>query len=142
MKAVIYARNAVKARTKVGNSTRAQVAACLMYAQKKGWDVVGVFVDAGFSGANLDRPALKKLRTLLSGASIERVVTTDLSRLSRSIADLLMLESEFAKRGAKLHCATTNARISHAKVARVCRNLDRIRARDEDGPHTTMKEKQ
>lgn len=125
MKAVIYARNAVKARTTLGNSTRKQVATCRQYAQEKGWDVVGVFVDAGYSGAKLDRPALNRLRASLARDSIKRVVACDLSRLSRSVADLLILEAEFAKRGTKLQCATANAGNSLVQLARVCRNLTR-----------------
>jgi len=123
MKAVIYARNAVKARTKFGNSTRKQVATCRQYAEEKGWNVVGVFVDAGFSGAKLDRPALKRLRTLLARDSIQRVVVRDLSRLSRSAVDLLTLEKEFVKRGVKLHCVTIHAGNSHMMLARRCTML-------------------
>lgn len=123
MKVVVYARNATRMHGKVGNSTRAQVATCHRYTQRKGRDLVGVFVDVGFPSSKLDRPALDKMRTLLARDSIKRVVVRDLSHLTRSIVDLLMLEKEFARRGTKLHCVMINAKASRAKFGRALRSI-------------------
>ncbi len=105
MKAVIYARTA-KRRTLPGHSIQDQVKSFRRYAKENGLDVTEEFADPGRSGATLDRPALNNMRELIGRDSIKALVIADLTRLSRSSADLSVLEKEFAKRGTRLHCVT------------------------------------
>jgi len=104
MKALIYARVATKARTESRGSIRDQTDAVCHYAQANGFDIAGVFTDAGSSGARLERPALKKMRRMIAHYSIDVVVVRDLSRLSRSVTDLLTLQNEFAGHGTQVCC--------------------------------------
>ena len=109
MKAVIYARTATTEQAEHGSSLPAQIEACRKYAKDNGFEVAEVFADAGYSGAKLDRPALKKMRDLIARGSISAVVISDPARLTRSITDMPLLESEFAKKGAHLHDARRGA---------------------------------
>jgi DNA invertase Pin-like site-specific DNA recombinase len=63
------------------------------------------FSDAGFSGASLNRPSLRKMRAFITRGSIDVVIVYDLSRLTRSVANNTILESEFARHGASLRTA-------------------------------------
>ena len=109
MKAVIYARTATTQQAEHGKGISAQIEACRQYAKDNGFDVTEVFADAGYSGAKLDRPALRNMRGLIARDSISAVVVSDLTRLTRSITDKSVLESEFAKKGAHLHDARRGA---------------------------------
>ena len=47
--------------------------------------------DGGFSGATLDRPALRQLLADVQAGSVDVVVTYKLDRLSRSLTDFVKL---------------------------------------------------
>lgn len=68
---------------------------------------IRIYEDAGFSGKNTDRPALRRLlRDIRSGAA-SQVVVWKLDRLSRSLRDTLaMIEDIFAPSGATLVSVT------------------------------------
>lgn len=109
MKAVIYARTATTMQTNQGNSIRAQIKNCQKYARANALNVRQVFADAGFSGARLERPALRRMRELIARDRISAVVVADLSRLTCSVIDLSTLRKEFGKRGTQLHCVARGA---------------------------------
>ena len=47
--------------------------------------------DGGFSGATLDRPALRRLLTDVESGNVDVIVTYKLDRLSRSLTDFVKL---------------------------------------------------
>lgn len=104
MRSVIYARVATRRQIDKTERIRAQIAICNRYAQNHGYKVVEVFKDQGYLGTRLDRPALNKMRKLIARGSIEPAIAHDLSRLTRSVSDTLILEEELAKRGTQLQC--------------------------------------
>jgi DNA invertase Pin-like site-specific DNA recombinase len=55
--------------------------------------------DGGFSGASLDRPALKQLLKDIEAGKVDCVVVYKVDRLSRSLLDFARLLSLFEKRG-------------------------------------------
>ena len=66
----------------------------------EGWHTVPtVYNDGGFSGANLERPALKQLLADIEARRIDCVVVYKVDRLSRSLLDFARLLSLFDKRG-------------------------------------------
>jgi len=70
------------------------------FCYAKGWTVVKFYTDAGYSGGNTDRPALKQMLQDIAGKKIDSVVVYKLDRLSRSQKDTLMLiEDEFLAHG-------------------------------------------
>lgn len=56
-----------------------------------GWQVFDVYTDAGFSGATLDRPGLKRLIEDVKANKVNKVLVYKLDRLSRSQKDTLYL---------------------------------------------------
>lgn len=70
------------------------------YSEAMGWDVYGVYTDAGFSGSNTERPALQRLIRDVENHRIDRVLVYKLDRLSRSQKDtLLLIEDVFLAHG-------------------------------------------
>lgn len=60
------------------------------------------FVDAGYSGSTLIRPALERLRDAVAGGEIERVYVYAPDRLARKYAYQVMLVDEFQRAGIEL----------------------------------------
>src|SRR5918994_5658511 len=77
------------------NSLDAQREACLAYIEsqrREGWIAIDDhFDDGGFSGGNLDRPALQRLLRDIEAGKIDTVVCYKIDRLSRSLADFVRL---------------------------------------------------
>jgi len=64
-----------------------------------GWEVVPErYDDGGFTGANMDRPALQRLLTDIEASRVDVVVVYKVDRLSRSLLDFARLIEVFDKR--------------------------------------------
>ena len=59
------------------------------YCTAKGWSLAKIYSDGGYSGGNIERPALKEM--LLHLSDVNAVVVYKLDRLSRSQKDTLTL---------------------------------------------------
>src|SRR6266567_156761 len=72
-----------------------------------GWSVVADrYDDGGYTGGNLERPALQKLLTDLKAGKIDCVVIYKVDRLSRSLLDFARLMEIFEKHGVSLVSVT------------------------------------
>ncbi len=60
------------------------------------------FIDNGYSGSNLTRPALEKLRDKVSGGEIDKIYVHSPDRLSRKYVYQMILLEEFQKYGAEI----------------------------------------
>ncbi|KAK0360300.1 hypothetical protein LTR94_027839 [Friedmanniomyces endolithicus] len=73
------------------NSLHAQRDACAAYVMSQageGWTLLPeVYDDGGYSGGNLDRPALQRLMADIEAKKIDVVVVYKVDRLTRSLAD-------------------------------------------------------
>jgi site-specific DNA recombinase len=66
--------------------------------QHEGWTCLPThYDDGGFTGANLDRPALKRLLTDIEAGKIDSVIVYKVDRLSRSLLDFGRLLETFEK---------------------------------------------
>jgi site-specific DNA recombinase len=76
-----------------GTTLETQRERCSLYVRSQGWQVNEelIFIDDGYSGGSLERPAMTKLRHLIKERKIDCVVTYSLDRLSRSVADTVQL---------------------------------------------------
>ena len=62
----------------------------------EGWRIIpDLYDDGGYSGGNMDRPALKRLIEDIKGGRIDIVVVYKVDRLSRSLADFAKLVEVF-----------------------------------------------
>jgi site-specific DNA recombinase len=76
-------------------SERAQADGTLVPAERE-------FIDNGFSGATLIRPALDRLRDLVSFGAIDRIYVHSPDRLARNYAYQVLLIDEWRRRGIEL----------------------------------------
>jgi len=85
------------------NTLDAQREASEAYIQSQrqnGWELIHErFDDGGFSGANLERPALKRLLESIDAGAVDVVVVYKLDRLTRSLLDFAKLMERFDRRG-------------------------------------------
>ena len=85
------------------NSLHAQREACEAYvaSQKgEGWRLLQtVYDDGGFSGGDMDRPALKLLMADVEAGRLDTVVVYKVDRLTRSLADFAKMVERFDARG-------------------------------------------
>src|SRR5262245_38072296 len=71
------------------NSLQAQREACEAYiARQTGWQLLPArYDDGGYTGANLERPAFRKLLLDVEAGKVDIVVVYKVDRLSRSLLD-------------------------------------------------------
>jgi DNA invertase Pin-like site-specific DNA recombinase len=85
------------------NTLDAQREACQAYiiSQKaEGWSAVKThYDDGGFSGGNMERPALKKLMDDIQAGKVHIVVVYKIDRLTRSLMDFAKLVEVFDRHG-------------------------------------------
>src|ERR1039458_2495885 len=83
------------------NSLDAQREAAEAYiaSQKhEGWTLVpDAYNDGGFTGANMDRPALKRLLADIEAGTVDNVLVYKVDRLSRSLLDFARIVKIFEK---------------------------------------------
>lgn len=90
-KTAIYVRVSTDAQREEGYSVEAQKEMAEAYVKSKGIKNFEFYVDGGFSGSNIERPALKQLIEDVKLGKINMVVVYKLDRLSRSQKDTLYL---------------------------------------------------
>ena len=69
------------------------------YAQEKGYEVVGEYLDVGYSGATLDRTVLDRLRDAFSSGEFGLVLMHSLDRLVRRVVYQYLILEEVKKAG-------------------------------------------
>ncbi|MCL6547535.1 MAG: recombinase family protein [Alicyclobacillus sp.] len=91
----IYARVSTEEQARSGYSIASQLREC---RKKAGFDSVIEYVDEGYSGEFLERPALTRLRNDVQSGMIRRVICYDPDRLSRKLVHQLMVTEEIERR--------------------------------------------
>ena len=85
------------------NSLEAQRDAGLAFIASQrieGWIAVGDgYDDGGYSGGNMDRPALRRLMVDIEAGKIDTVVVYKIDRLTRSLPDFAKLVEVFDRNG-------------------------------------------
>jgi len=110
VRAAIYTRVSTEKQAEkygIPSQIEAQKKKCL----EKGWTPVidgdkDAFIDDGYSGAELDRPALNRLRQAAKEGRVDVVLSYDPDRLSRKLYHQMILAEEFEKQGIKLEFVT------------------------------------
>ena len=95
-KVSIYIRVSTTQQAEEGYSIEAQKERLISYCKAKGWNIYNIYVDGGYTGSNIERPALEKMMNEL--VHIDVVLVYKLDRLSRSQKDTLyLIEEKFLK---------------------------------------------
>ncbi|RJP29067.1 MAG: hypothetical protein C4533_04520 [Candidatus Omnitrophota bacterium] len=112
MRVALYTRVSTEDQAREGFSLEVQRAYLLQYAKNFTWDVIctmsgrDVYVDDGYSGGNMDRPALQRLLFDARNKQFDLVLVYKQDRLSRRLKDLLGLLEEFDSLGIGYKSAT------------------------------------
>ena len=97
---VLYARLSVTKEESV--SIARQLQSCRRYAEARGWEVIGEFIDDGVS-ATANRPEDRNgWAALLSVTDFDAVIIWKVDRLARRVLDFLHADEALQKRGAGL----------------------------------------
>lgn len=97
----IYARVSTDAQAETGYSIADQIRTCRAHAEKIGLEIIE-YVDDGYSGEYIERPALDRLRSDLRSKLITNVIVYDPDRLSRNLTNQLVIADDIEKAGANL----------------------------------------
>ena len=85
------------------NSLEAQREACVSYVESQrheGWSALPtLYDDGGYSGGNIERPAMKQLLVDITDGKIDVVVVYKVDRLTRSLADFAKIVEQFDAKG-------------------------------------------
>lgn len=97
---VLYARLSVTKEESV--SIARQLQSCRRYAEARGWQVVGEFIDDGVS-ATANRPEERRgWRSLIEARDFDAVIIWKVDRLARRVLDFLHADETLQQRGAGL----------------------------------------
>jgi DNA invertase Pin-like site-specific DNA recombinase len=105
-KAKIYIRVSTEDQAREGYSLEAQRKQLEDFVREKGYDLLGVYEDAGFSGKDTDRPALQQLLLDAKEGKFETLVTLSPDRLSRNIIDQAAIREILEKSNVQLKFLT------------------------------------
>jgi site-specific DNA recombinase len=114
-RAVLYARVSTDEQAKKGYSISDQLGTLRAYAAGRGYEVVEECVDDGWSGADPDRPGLRRVMELAQTGRAEVVVAMKRDRFFRSRLYRLLMDKDLEEHGVKLEAMNdTGNRIGDA----------------------------
>jgi site-specific DNA recombinase len=101
LRAAVYARVSSEEQRE-GQTIDSQIAELERFAREKGWGLVGVYKDEGWSGALLSRPALDRLRDDAAQRRFDLVLLNDVDRLARDVAHLGIVKRDLERKGVRV----------------------------------------
>lgn len=105
--AAIYIRVSTAEQALEGYSIQSQTEKLQAYCKAMDFNVYDVYTDPGFTGANLNRPAMQKLISDVQEHFVDVVIVMKLDRLSRSQKDTLhLIEDVFLANGCEFTSVT------------------------------------
>lgn len=92
----LYARQSVEKEGSVSIETQLDYCKSMIKINEQMKDV-NFYIDKGFSGGNIERPAFQQLIKDIESGKIEKVIVYKLDRISRSLADFMKIQQIFEK---------------------------------------------
>jgi site-specific DNA recombinase len=112
--AVAYCRTANALRGEPLEAVKQQARAIRRYAKGRGVTICETYMDAGVSGATLDRIALQRLLADCRAGKVGTVLVQDSDRLSRDTGQLIELLGSFVTAGVQVEFSTQAGRDQYA----------------------------
>src|ERR671916_322292 len=100
-RAILYARVSTDEQARSGYSLAQQLEALREYGAREGYEIMEEIEDKGYSGANLARPGLDRVRDLVAAGGVDVVLAQDRDRLARKVVHNGLLEEELSKHACK-----------------------------------------
>ncbi len=145
----VYLRVSTDTQAEEGYSLSEQEERLRKYCEAMGWVLVKIYTDGGFTGANMDRPALQEMIKAIEKGEADIVLVDKLDRLSRSLFDTLYLiqrvftpnEVSFVSRAEAFETSTPFGR-AMVSILAVFAELERerLKERTADGRKGRAKE--
>lgn len=105
MKCVAYMRVSTEKQVEEGNGLDSQKRDILDYANKNDIIIRDWYIDDGYTGTNMDRPALQRLISDCYSKKVDTVISFKMDRLSRGMVDgLYIIEKIFVPNDVKFIC--------------------------------------
>lgn len=105
MECVAYMRVSTEKQAEEGNGLESQKRDIMIYAGKNNFIIKEWYIDDGYTGSNMERPALKRMINDCCSKRIKNIIAFKLDRLSRSMIDgLYMIEKIFVPNGVNFKC--------------------------------------
>jgi DNA invertase Pin-like site-specific DNA recombinase len=99
MQVLGYVRVSTDEQSDSGAGLEAQRLAIAAECERRGWRLIGVIEDAGFSAKDLKRPGIQAALQALQAGDAKALVAAKLDRLSRSMMDFTGLMATAQKQG-------------------------------------------
>src|ERR1039458_7771069 len=99
MRVIGYVRVSTEEQTNSGAGLAAQRAAVKAECERRGWQLVDVIEDAGYSAKDLKRPGVQMALETLERHEASGLVVAKLDRLSRSMLDFTGIMAKAQKQG-------------------------------------------
>jgi site-specific DNA recombinase len=97
------------------DAQRESAEAFIASQQHEGWTCLSEhYDDGGFSGGNMDRPALNRLLADIAAGKVDCVVVYKVDRLSRSLLDFARIMETFDKHGVSFVSVTQQFNTTHS----------------------------
>lgn len=101
LRAAIYARVSSEEQRE-GQTIDSQIAELERFIREKGWLLVSMYKDEGWSGALLSRPALDRLRDDAARRQFDLILLNDVDRLARDVAHLGIVKRDLERSGVRV----------------------------------------
>src|SRR6266849_2145653 len=101
LRLAIYARVSTEEQRE-GQTIDSQVSELERFSREKGWPIVGIYKDEGWSGGIMERPDLDRLRDDARRGVFQAVLINDVDRLARDVAHLGVIKRDLEKKGMKV----------------------------------------
>src|ERR1700684_2002591 len=99
MRVLGYVRVSTDEQTNSGAGLEAQRLAIIAECERRGWLLVEVIEDAGFSAKDMKRPGVQEALRALKAGEASALVVSKLDRLSRSMIDFTGVMEKAQKQG-------------------------------------------
>lgn len=99
MRAAIYARVSTSYQAEDEIPILGQIDECQQYAEAKGWEVVEIYKDEGFTGQNANRPDFQRLLADAKSHRFDTVVTWKSNRIARNVAAYYIFKDALRQQG-------------------------------------------
>lgn len=105
MECVAYLRVSTEKQAEEGNGLDSQKRDIQIFASKNDMLISEWYIDDGYTGANMDRPALQRLINDCYAKKVKNVIAFKLDRLSRSMVDgIYIIEKIFMPNNVNFQC--------------------------------------
>lgn len=111
-KAALYERVSTLEQALEGYSLGAQDDKLTKHAEYMGFEIFNRYIDDGYSGSSLNRPAIQRLISDIESGNVSIVLIYKLDRLSRRVKDVLELVDLFERHKVTLYSLTENIDLS------------------------------